>query len=76
MNTGSKSHFAAGLSFYTLIAVLTVVSLAPFYAVIVMGSYFLFRTSTALVAAYLMTIVIVLLFWVGFKLLNKEGTGR
>ncbi|MBW5448239.1 ABC transporter permease subunit [Cohnella sp. CFH 77786] len=39
MNTGGKSHFAAGLSFYTLIAVLTVVSLAPFYAMIVMGTY-------------------------------------
>ncbi|MBW5448237.1 ABC transporter permease subunit [Cohnella sp. CFH 77786] len=38
--------------------------------------FILFRTGTASAVAYLMTIVIVLLAWVGFKLLNREGSGR
>ncbi|KRE69750.1 carbohydrate ABC transporter permease [Paenibacillus sp. Soil750] len=39
MNSGSKTHFAGGTLFYSIVAVLTVVSLAPFYAMIVMGTY-------------------------------------
>lgn len=39
MNAQSKSNFAAGIPFYVVVAVLTVVSLAPFYAMIVMGTY-------------------------------------
>ncbi|MBD0378538.1 carbohydrate ABC transporter permease [Paenibacillus sedimenti] len=38
--------------------------------------FILFRTGTASAVAYLMTIVIIVLSWVGFKALNREGTGR
>ncbi|WP_157256934.1 carbohydrate ABC transporter permease [Paenibacillus sp. Soil750] len=38
--------------------------------------FILFRAGTASAVAYLMTVVIIFLAWVGFKVLNREGKGR